>query len=376
MSRNEKDAMRESLMSAMDASYAHKDDTGKFASVFQEGIKTWKCGEGDHEVDIIPYYVGEHHPTRKPPDWDYVLDIWVHYGVGVNEDAFLCMAKTYKQRCAVCDYQKKLRDLEGVDEDLIKSLNPKRRSIYNIVCLDNSKELDKGIQVWDSSHYLMERLLVPLTRTKHGDKIYFCDPEGGKSVAFTREGSREKTSFIGHRLQDRTEQYDFEVVKQSFVLDDIIKQPAYKEIFEYLDDGGVQSQDAVADEPKTAGRSLNGLRKPLGKDKDDADIDAATELPPRSAAPATSTDGECPAGYEFGGDDWDNQPECAKCEIWSDCAKAFKERDKGASKTPTRAAAKSPDKEDGALKKRSFASKSKDTKEKPKELPRRSLRRS
>jgi hypothetical protein len=344
MSKVDKDAirksMRDSLVRSTERSYAHRDDSGKFASIFKDDppLPMWKCTESSHKIDILPYIVGTNHPKEQEGAFDYLLDVWVHYGVGINEDAVVCMLKTYGKKCAVCEWQKILREQEGADEDFIKSLNPKRRAIYNIVCLDNEVEKEKGVQVWDASFYLMERCLSPLTRQRDDDdeNYYWCDLENGKSVRFERKGTgNTNTQIIGHELIKRKEQYGVDDIDATYQLDMCIKIPDYDELLDSLDDG-LPHRSKSGEE---AGNADRGLRKGLGKPavrqpeperskpKDDDD---------NKDAGKPGVDGECPAGHELGSDMFDKVEDengnliCEECVLWKDCAMAFKERQKKA----------------------------------------------
>jgi len=43
------------------------------------------------------------------------------------------------------------------------------------------------------------------------------------------------------------------------------------------------------------------------------------EEPKKESAKKETAKGKCPAGYVFGGPDWDKKKECGKCEVWDPC---------------------------------------------------------
>jgi len=217
MPRVDKDRRREELRRRTERSYDTRDSTGQ--TIFKRSdLPLWKCGNGEHEIDIIPYIAGNSDPDSKIKAgmWTYVLDIKVHYSVGVNNSAFVCL-RTFNEKCPICEYRDELMEEEDYDEDYAKRLRAKRRNIYNVVVLDEGKEEKKGVQIFDASQWLMERLLTPLTKTRKGRSgapiggfDTYSAIEDGCSVSFVREGQQENTRFIGHALIPRDYDLDQE----------------------------------------------------------------------------------------------------------------------------------------------------------------------
>lgn len=224
------------LAKKAEESFRKKDDSGKFKDIFDETmeLKKWKCKEGDHILDIIPYLASENHPNAKAGEVVYILDIWVHYGIGVNENAALCMARTYNKPCPICELANALRKRGDVSDEVIKKLAPKRRAIYNIMCYDSQKEIDTGVQIWDASHYLTEKNIIPLARNPRGGGfIAFADIDNGMSISFTREGSGQfNTNYAGYRFVDRDYIIEDDVLQEAVCLEDCIIIPDYEALKE------------------------------------------------------------------------------------------------------------------------------------------------
>jgi hypothetical protein len=321
-----RDAMRQALLNKTQHSYETREDSGQFCSIFKDGTGAmyWKCVGGDHLVDIIPYKCGRFDPdkTLKPGDYTYVLVIWVHYGVGVNQDAFVCPAKNYGKPCPECEDRERIRKEEGFDEDLVKSLTPKKRAIYNVVVYDNEKESAKGVQVWDVAHWFMERLITPLAKapsrgTKTVPFIPFTDPEEGKSISFERKGvGASNTTFIGHKFVDRDYIIGDDLLSQAKCLDEIIHQASYEE-FHAAYFGATQ-------ESEEEGELTNDF--PVG---DVTEEEANLPPPPKRTIPTRKQTSKitptpehiCPAGGEFGVD-CEQLEACGECdrEIWEACS--------------------------------------------------------
>jgi hypothetical protein len=130
---------------------------GKFKNIINSelDIPVWRPKDGDHIIDIIPYFAG-----KKDPDPDargeeqYTYEYYVHTNIGASNEWMLCPEKTYDKKCPICEHQQALFE-KGRDKKAGK-LWPKRRNLYNVVCFDRGEQ-DKGVQVWDVSWHYMEK---------------------------------------------------------------------------------------------------------------------------------------------------------------------------------------------------------------------------
>lgn len=262
--------MAEELAKRNRESESRKDDSGKFGKIFVDGTdaKFWKCKEGEHAVDIIPYMTGKQHPRLKPGVPDHVLDIFVHYGVGITEDAVVCMERTYGKPCPICQHQAQLQQEDGYDEKEVKKLYPKRRAIYNVIVRDTVQDENDGVQVWDSSHFLTEKNILAITRTRQGGRINFADPDNGKTVVFKREGtSAVTTKYLGFRFEDREVPIEDADLEEAYCLDELIVLPDYEELKKKFLEGvkakGTDKADADDDRPE---RRRRDERRKAGDD--------------------------------------------------------------------------------------------------------------
>ena len=288
--------IREQMHQRQDESYQRKDDSGRFKSIYKSEIsrdKFWKCNEAEHSLDIIPYPVGDNDPHNKKGNWTYLLDLFVHNKVGVNEDSYVCLNRNYNKNCPICEYQAELRKQDDYDEDIVKALNPTRRAIYNIWVHDNSKEEDKGIQIWDVSHYLFELNLIENSRKKKGGGyILFSDPDEGKTISFRRSGKGPtSTKFVAITFEDRDAIPD-NIMDAAHVLDELIHIPTYEEV-------NIAFYGAIKEE----------------KTKETKTKEEDIPEPPEN---------ECPADFEFG-KDYGDYDDCDDCEVSKACK--FMKRD-------------------------------------------------
>lgn len=216
--------------------------TNAFPTVFIKskipaGVNFFRCKEGEHIVDILPWEVGPDMPvdeTGESPitdegDFDYVLDLFVHQNVGSMKQPYVCPWENFRLPCPICEYIKANR----LPKKEWSETRAKRRSIYLIWNRTNAEEEKKGVQIFDAAHFFMEEKIEEIAKLpRGGGYIAFSDPDEGKSVCWTRKGSgQENTSYIGHKFIDRETRIPDWVLDQTFALDQVINMhPSYEEI--------------------------------------------------------------------------------------------------------------------------------------------------
>lgn len=234
-----KESRKAALLARMRQGQSVSSGTRSYFKDGLEGVNFWTPKEGDHILDIIPYTAGPNDPQVKEGDPTYVLEIYIHPDVGgIENQTMICPEKTFKKPCPICEHRRILQK-EGADEDLVKSLQPKRypRSIYNIVCYDSEKDESKGVQIFDVSHYLFEMYLLKLAQgsARSGQRptgfIPFADPEEGRSIRFTRQGTSTNTRYIAHAFESRNYTIPKEILDSTHCLDQLIHIPTYDEIY-------------------------------------------------------------------------------------------------------------------------------------------------
>lgn len=292
---------REEIKKQQEDSFARRDVGGKFKTIFNEEAPTdnfWKCGEAKHEINIIPFTAGSQHPTKKEGAGAYMVDVWRHDKIGPNENSYICLNLTYDRACPLCEEQARLKKNDAPDVE-VKALNAKHRVIYNIQVLDNNKEKDKGIQIWDAPYHSFERLLVERAEEKKGGKVYFASPDDGKLISFKRKGmGPTNTEYLNIDFEEREEPISDELLDEAYQLDMILHIPTY-------------------DEVKSAyfGTSTKEESKPEKTKK---------EEPQKEDPPDVDDPNDCPYNYEFGVD-YDEKNECDDCDSRRDCKLANRE---------------------------------------------------
>jgi uncharacterized Zn finger protein (UPF0148 family) len=301
-----------------------KGDSGRFRDIFdprkKAGVTFWKCSEDDHEMYIVPFVTGKQHPTKKEGHTGINVMPFVHRGIGVNEDSYICLNRTYNERCPICEYQKELREStdKDVEEKTVKALSPTRRSIYLIVCLDSSAETKKGVQVWDVSSWLFTEPLDELAeKKKGGGKVLYADDTVGKIISFRKKGSKRNTEYTAFELKDRAPIAD-DILESAPCLDELLHKPTYEEVSnaffakpEKEEESGKQEEQSAPEKEKDVPASVTqgSERKVLTK---------AGSAPAPAPVPERKVYTDCPNGAAFGTDHFEYE-ECRTCEAEEDC---------------------------------------------------------
>ena len=280
-------------------------------------VSIWRPKFGIHVFDIIPTFAGANWPQDshgvKLAEGEpiYVLDISVHTNVGPNDAQFVCLNRNFGLPCPICEHQAELKKEIDYDQDLVKSLYPKRRNVYNIVSYDNTEEEDKGVQIFECAQFFMEAKLTPLAfdaRTKA--LIPYAHYDKGKTIQFEIKKKKftigekqiDGSDYIGHKLLDRDYGIDDADLDDAYLLDDIIHIPTYEEVYKSYWAGIrelPQEQEQKKNEESRGRRSRETESTSQEQEQDNIK--------------------KCPQGGKFG-DDIDKLEGCNTCDIYDSCA--------------------------------------------------------
>jgi len=226
---------------------------GRFDSIFQNGIDTWRPKVGDNLIRILP-------PTWDDADY-YGFDAWVHSYVGVDNSTYLCPMKMKNKSCPICAAAKEAKDAGEADE--AKELQAKKITLVWIIDRDDDKPTP---QAWSMS-WTMDRDIAALCANKRTGKILLLDdPEKGYDLTLKRQGQGLKTRYFGLAVdRDPTPIEDSEKV-QDDILDYIAENPM-PTVLKYYDEdylakvieGTAESRDPdLEEEERPRGRRGRG----------------------------------------------------------------------------------------------------------------------
>jgi len=158
------------------------------------GIKSYRAKVGDNFLAIIPPPV---------PKVYFGKPLYVHYNIGPNRAAFLCLAQMRKTSCPVCEKRRQLQE-EGADSEDISALNTSIRYLFWIVDMKDRETQRQGVQLYDAPLSINDEIISLSSDKRTGDVIDISDPAAGKNLVFTRKGtSMTGTRYSGFELEDR-----------------------------------------------------------------------------------------------------------------------------------------------------------------------------
>ena len=325
-------------------------------------------------LDILPYIVKDpNHPDRDdeseiavPDSYWYKRPFRTHRSIGVDNTTVICPTSIGK-KCPICDYRARLLK-EGMNwkDESVRALKPTDRNLYYVVPIGHSKYKEVP-HIWEISQFLFQEALNDELE-ENADNGCFPELSGGKSLRIrfseeTFDGNKyAKTSRID--FEDRDYEYPEDLVEKLPSLDSMIDIKPYETLERlFLQTGSSQETPHEVDKPEayqeeetqsirrrkttspdtqeaTPENRRSALRTPQHEEEAPPENETprtrreprptetkapsseqskptADAPPARQRAPAKKGP-SCPAGHQFG-QDADDYPECAKCEIWEAC---------------------------------------------------------
>lgn len=361
MARPSRRGMKEELQNRQNTeSNQYRRTSSLFKNNLQD-VKFFKCKEGNNLFDIIPYRTGKNDPISKEDGLAYILRVFIHSKAGQTGEDIICLEQTFptrKLKCPVCaEYRRRIARGES-KEDLPKNLryNAWPRGLYNVW---DRKDPGSGVQVFNSSTYLLQQYLDVISKkTSVNSKnstlesyIPFADPDDGRSIAFDRQGTDEKSKFIGVHFEERDEVIPDEILDKAHCLDDLIDWPteesAYEAFWGMPMEGGESEPKEESRSESRSERSQKYKEEPKDipepndpPSEDDEEAALEKELERRKEEKRKKKEEEakkekkndssnrCPSGGKFGVS-IDELPECDSCDLWKDCAKEQVKLEKG-----------------------------------------------
>lgn len=298
-----------------------------------ENVNRFKAKKGKNEIDILPFEVTtKNDPTGTAIGNDnYKLEYWRHTNIGPNNDMVLCLKATFGKPCSICEEKQKMLD-GGADwkDAEVDALHAKRRCIYNMIDLNDT---EKGVQLFDQSHFKFENPLFGAAEYKNPDFVCFADIEEGYTVTF--RGSEEtfaKKKFIEPKDFDfeEREPYEEDIYDEVYPLDAILIVPTYEEVQALF--MGVEIEDEKEESPKKE-KATSTRKKKTPTSNPRTSAKEARETPERGsrrkkkAEPEEEQipDASCPNDLVIG-KDWDTNDVCQDCEdgCYADCEAEYK----------------------------------------------------
>ena len=194
--------------------------SGAFESYIREDIPIYRVKEGTNILRVMP-----------PPSRDYDhfgIDIFTHFGIGVNKSTYLCLHNMRDELCPVCEEHAQMlasfggRDLTDPDKDALRPFRAgKRVLMYGV----DRKEEEKGPQAW-AAPWTIDRELTTLMQDKRtGEVLWIDDPENGFDIDFSRKGTGLTTKYEGISIARRESPLHQDADKLNAWLEFVAKNP-------------------------------------------------------------------------------------------------------------------------------------------------------
>lgn len=152
--------------------------TGYGDSFLKGDFSLFKPKEGPNRFRILP-------PMWEDPE-HWGLDIFVHYSIGPDNGAYLCLDRMKKGDCPICE--ERLEAEKQGDEEYSSELRPVRRVL---VWLIKRGEEEAGPVLWAGPQKLDGDLFKLSTASSDGT-LFIDDPEEGYDVEFTYTPPKNK----------------------------------------------------------------------------------------------------------------------------------------------------------------------------------------
>jgi len=287
--KNRKDR-RAKLIARQRKEAAERDKgAGSVSKIFDfskaKDVKFYKPTKGKCKLDIIPYEVAtKNHPQfgsgpddLEIGDLDFKLDFYQHKNVGPEDDSVLCLKGTYGKRCYICEERAGFLE-QGYEWDSkeVKALNASRRSMYNVIDVDDDTD---ELLLFEVSHFLFEKEMMEEAETGDDEFITFADLEDGRVVNFKAvEDSYGGFKFFKYKnfsFSKRKQVYDDEMIDAAVSLDGLLLSPTYEEIKALF--LGIEDDEEEETKPKRKKRKAKPAPEPEPEEEEEEEIEEEEE---------------------------------------------------------------------------------------------------
>lgn len=245
------------------------------------GLAMFKAPKsGTFRLDFIPFEVTAEHlkyvPTlrfSKPGGWYWERTVFIHEGVGPDNQKHLCAMATYGQPCPMCETRTDLRrSPHKEDRDRAYDMRPREDQVFLVQPRnERTQQIEGPLQLWDVKNYNFGKQLDDYKNNADQEDFEayrrFFDPDEGYTVKIlgtelpTGSGGGKYTSYSVLEFKQRREPLPEDLISHGYDLDAMIRPTAYEALKRIF-------TGTVEDEGPTRG-----------------ELDRHDELPPAEAPP-------------------------------------------------------------------------------------------
>lgn len=254
--------------------------SGNYDSIFKERCKVFRPKDGKNVIRILP-------PTWEDPR-HYGYEIFVNYGIGVDNQSYLSLSKMLQKPDPLED-AKKAADKDG-DRKLSDALSAKKRVVWYVI--DRNDE-EAGPQLW-AAPWTVDRDVANLTIDEDTKEvIWIDDPENGFDLRFYKEGKGRNTEYNPSKMkllaqspihQDEGLQDEWMELVKEHPIPSCLNFYSYDHISTMFDgQARVEKEDPEETGEKPAARTRRGEQEdPPPRASRRADPDPEPDPPPRA----------------------------------------------------------------------------------------------
>lgn len=316
MSKKKKERKERQLASARKRAAEHK--TESFLTTYRrpDGMDRYEIEKaGKRKLIIVPFTAGKGNPFADPGQLYYERTFFIHQNVGPEDSRVVCLAKTFKEKCPICEERMKLMKKSNADADAIKALQPKERQLFYVIDITDDED-NREVQILEISHHFFGKALDtcisgadPEEETLF-DRFYAAE-DGGVLKTLWEKGKFNGRAFYkceNIQILPRKFDLDEDVWAELPSLDSLLVKMSYdemKKLFLQVDDEDEDEDDSDDDDTPKKKKSS----KSRDEDDDDDDDDEEEESPKKSKSKKDDDDDDDDEDDEEDDDEDDDDEE-------------------------------------------------------------------
>lgn len=207
-----------------------------------------------NDVQLLKIKDGQNNLRVCPPTWEnpahYGFDLHIHYRVGSDNAAFLCLKRMLDKPCPICEERGRAEN--AGEADYSKELQPTKRVAVWII---SRAEEEESPFIWTMPWTVDRDLCASCIDPTTGEVLELDNPDNGYDFSVVKEGTGMKTKYHSIVIGRRSTPISHDPSKMALWLEYIIKNPIpscliYRD-YDYIEAvfSGVTSRTTADDEP-------------------------------------------------------------------------------------------------------------------------------
>jgi len=183
-------------------------------------------------------------------DPKFFLEIFVHYNIGPDNHAFLCLDKMYGEICPICAIRDELQKA-GEPDDIYNVYRYTKRYLMWVVNAESPRTIKDGVMLYDAPSTVKNGILDACLDQRSGDIIDPSDPKEKVNIVFKRIGKKgslrtEYKAFSIENREDKIPEDYYELPE----MNKLLREPELSEIKKVLGLATRKERDTEEDTDK------------------------------------------------------------------------------------------------------------------------------